>query len=198
MSRLFDTLFGSPLLYAVQPPGHHPHESDWQDYHHYTANRLPRATRLWLLDRGSLTQRLIKSSHGQFKVQVLSQQWQQPRPSEASLLSMPARQKAIIREVLLLCNDEPWVFARSVMPANSLTGRLRRLRKFNNSPLGDMLFRDPSMRRQPFQIAAINGRSLQLPESVREDLPLWGRRCRFELAGKPIMVSEIFLRKFRP
>ncbi|MEE8056986.1 MAG: chorismate lyase [Pseudomonadales bacterium] len=185
-------------MYAVQPPGYHPHESDWQDYRHYTAKRLPRSVRPWLLDRNSLTQRLIKSSHGQFKVKVLTQQWQQPRLSETILLSMRPREKAIIREVALLCAGKPWVFARSVMPARSLQGRLRRLRKFNDSSLGEMLFRDPSMHRHPFQIAAIEGHSKQLPESLRQDLPLWGRRCRFELAGKPIMVSEIFLRNFRP
>ena len=49
------------------------------------------------------------------------------------------------------------VFARSVIPASSLVGQLRRLRKFNDSSLGEMLFRDASMRRHRFQIAAIAG-----------------------------------------
>ncbi len=188
---------GSPLLYAVQPPRYHPHESEWKDYQHYTSGQLPYSVRPWLLDKGSLTQRLIKASQGQFKVKVLSQQWQQPRRSEAVLLGMRAREIAIIREVVLLCAGQPWVFARSVMPASSLTGRLRQLRRFNDRSLGEMLFRDPSMRRQPFQIAVIDGHSKQLPEQLRQDQPLWSRRCRFELADKPIMVSEVFLHNFR-
>ncbi len=185
-------------MYALQPPGYHPKESNWQDYHHFTSTQLPGSVRPWLLDRGSLTQRLIKSSHGQFKVQVLTQQWQRPRLSEATLLGMQTREMAIIREVALLCGGEPWVFARSVMPASSLVGRLRRLRKFNDSSLGEMLFRDPSMRRYPFQIAAIDGNSQQLPASLQHNGELWGRRCRFEMAAKPIMVSEIFLPSFNP
>ena len=111
---------------------------------------------------------------------------------------MRTREMAIIREVALLCADQPWVFARSVMPASSLTGRLRRLRKFGDSSLGDMLFRDPDMQRQPFQVALIDGASEQLPQALRQDQPLWARRCRFELADKPIMVSEMFLRDFKP
>ncbi|ARN73914.1 chorismate--pyruvate lyase family protein [Oceanicoccus sagamiensis] len=185
-------------MYALQPLGYHPKESNWQDYHHFTSSQLPGKVRPWLLDRGSLTQRLIKSSKGQFKVQVLSQQWQRPRLSEATLLGLQHREMAIIREVALLCAGQPWVFARSVIPASSLVGRLRRLRKFNDSSLGEMLFRDPSMRRYPFQIAAIDGQSPQLPASMQASGQLWGRRCRFELAARPIMVSEIFLPDFIP
>jgi chorismate--pyruvate lyase len=185
-------------LYAVHPLGYHPRESNWQDYHHYSSIKLPSTIKPWLLDRGSLTQRLIKASNGRFKVKVLSQQWQQPRWSEAVLLSMGHREQAIIREVVLLCDDQPWVFARSVIPAQSLVGRLRRLRKFNDSSLGAMLFRDPSMHRRPFQIATIEGNSPQIPEHLRQQQTLWGRRCRFELAKKPIMVSELFLHRFEP
>ncbi len=62
-----------PTLYAVQPSRYHPREANWQDYHHYTATQLSSAVRPWLLDRGSLTRRLIKVSGNQFKVQVLQQ-----------------------------------------------------------------------------------------------------------------------------
>ncbi|MEH6557565.1 MAG: chorismate lyase [Oceanicoccus sp.] len=187
-----------PTLYAVQPSGYQPREPNWQDYHHYTATQLPSAVRPWLLDRGSLTRRLIKASNNRFRVQVLQQSWQQPRRSEASLLGMSHREMAIVREVILLCADEPWVFARSVIPARSITGRLRRLRKFDDSSLGEMLFKDPSMRRKAFQIARIDGGSEQIPAPLRQSHLLWGRRCRFELASQPIMVSEIFLAPFSP
>ena len=198
-------------MYAVQPSGYHPGESNWQDFrhyhniqnheiqhHHYTGTGLPTRAREWLLDPGSLTKRLVKASQGHFEVRVLQQRWGQPRLSEARLLGMNNREAAIIREVALMCAGEPWVFARSIIPASSLTGRLRRLRKFNNSSLGEMLFQDKSMQRHPFQLAAIDGNSEQIPKQLREPHTLWGRRCRFELAHKPLMVSEIFLKQFRP
>lgn len=195
------------------------YSTQWADYHHYinvgatsldidlahiradltgALYRLPREVRPWLLDPGSLTQRLIKASDNHFQVQVLTQRWQRPRQSEMQLLDMAPRSMAIVREVALLCRGQPWVFARSVLPASSLSGRLRRLRQFDNSSLGEMLFRDPSMRRQPFQIAVIDGNSEQIPSHLRQSSPLWGRRSRFELTGKPLMVSEIFLETFHP
>jgi len=184
-------------LYALHTTGYQPEESNWQDFRRFTAAELPPGSREWLLDQGSLTKRLIKRSGGTFYVQLLSQRWQRPRPSEVRLLGMPERELAIVREVALMCFDQPWVFARSVIPASSLTGRLRQLRHLETRPLGAMLFSDPGMRRQPFELAAIDGDSLQIPESLRQQQTLWGRRCRFELSDKPIMVSEIFLPGFR-
>lgn len=177
--------------------GYHPEESNWQHLRRYHAAQLPCGTREWLLDQGSLTQRLIKRSQGHFGVQLISHSWQQPRLTEARLLGMGHREQAIIREVVLQCFNQPWVFARSVIPASSLNGHLRQLRQLKTRPLGAILFKDPSMRRQPFQLASINGNDPQIPEQLHQSEKLWGRRCRFELAGKPIMVSEIFLPGFK-
>ena len=182
---------------AIPTQRYHPSEALWQDYHRFTASELPKHIRPWILDSGSLTQRLIKASQGQFAVQVLKQEWQRPRLSEAQLLDMQPREMAIIREVALLCKGVPWVFARSVIPASSLQGHLRRLRKFDNSSLGAMLFSDPSMRRAPFQLAKLNRFSHQLPTHLQQNSELWGRRSRFELGGKPLMVSEVFLQAFK-
>jgi chorismate--pyruvate lyase len=184
-------------LYAVQPPRYQPNEPKWQDYRRYPSAELPAPTRLWLLDTGSLTQRLVTASGGAFRVVVLSQAWQRPSLSETIVLDMPHRQLAIVREVILMCHDRAVVFARSVIPATSLTGRLRHLRHFDNSSLGELLFRDKSMRRRPFQLTRINGDSEKIPRNLRQKDKLWGRRSRFELAKKPIMVSEIFLTHFQ-
>ena len=189
---------GSPLLYAFHMTGRHPEESNWQDLRRYNATQLPTSTRQWLLDQGSLTQRLIKRSAGQFAVHLMSQAWQRPRHSEARLLGMAHREQAIVREVVLKCFDQPWVFARSVIPASSLNGHLRQLRQLKTQPLGAMLFKDPGMHRQPFQLACISGDDPQIPAQLHQSMQLWGRRCRFELSDKPIMVSEIFLPNFKP
>jgi len=185
-------------LYAVQAPRYQPTESKWRHYRHYRRDQLPAAISQWLLDSGSLTRRLIAASNNTFSVQVLSQQWQRPRLSERLLLDMGPRDIAIVREVALRCSGVPWVFARSVIPAASLTGPLNHLRKLSSSPLGEMLFRDPGMRRTPFQLASVAGDSAQIPAPLQQQQALWGRRSRFELQGKALMVSELFLPSFRP
>jgi chorismate--pyruvate lyase len=184
-------------LYADQSHRYRRRENLWLDVRQCSEPQLPSSIKSWLLDKGSLTQRLIKSSAGDFKVSILSQGWHRPRHSEAKLLGMHYREQAIIREVVLMCANERWVFARSIIPASSVTGRLRHLSKFDDRPLGAVLFKDPSMQRRPFEIIKMAGNSYQLPPQLHQPTSLWGRRCRFELSGKPLMVSEIFLPSFK-
>lgn len=184
-------------MYAVHHHRYQPDEPAWRELHRYTGAELPREIRPWLLDPGSLTARLIVASEGNFRVKVLQQSWQRPRFSERRLLGMQDREVGIVREVELHCNNEPWVFARSVIPASSVQGRLRHLRKFKDSALGAMLFSDPGMHRAPYELARLRGDSMTLPANLCSGEALWGRRSCFYLSGLPLMVSEIFLPAFR-
>lgn len=174
-------------------------EPRWYNCLH--ANRLVAdpGLRAWLLDRGSLTERLIRFSGGHFRVEIISQRMEVPRPSEQQLLGITPRQPALIREVMLIGCDRPWVYARSVIPQQTLTGRLRSLRKLDNRPLGALLFSDPGMSRGPIEVAWQNSRTLPLPGPLRElraQIP--GRRSVFRLDGKPLLVCEMFLPDFPP
>ena len=171
----------------------------WKDYRATVSLDIPLQWQCWLLDRGSLTQRLTTASHGAFRVQILRQQIMRPQLSEQQLLHMPNRSLAVVREVLLYGNDQPWVFARSILPLTSLTGAQRRLRKLDNRPLGALLFADPGMRRGSMQIGRIEARNLPLPNNLNgATKPLWGRRSVFYIDTKPLLVSEIFLPGFCP
>ena len=50
---------------------------------------------------------------------------------------------------------QPWVFARTLIPARTLRGRGRRLTRLGSRPLGQVLFADPKVRRDPVEIARI-------------------------------------------
>jgi chorismate--pyruvate lyase len=171
-------------------------EPDWKPENRITVADLPPATRAWLLDDGSLTSRL--RGLGAFRVQRRFQGWQVPLTSERRLLDQPARQLALVREVALHLDGQPVVFARSVFPVASLTGELIHLRRLQNRSLGEILFRHPGMLRSPFEAALLAGDSAYLPADLRQPAPAWGRRSRFLIAGKSIMVSEVFLQRFRP
>lgn len=173
-------------------------EPRWQSVEQISSGNLPQAVRRWLLDDGSLTGRLIEQDRGPFRVRRLTQGWQVPLPSEQRLLDIPQRQVAIIREVALQQGPLTVVFARSVLPISSLTGRLAHLRRLRNRPLGAILFGNAGMRRSPFELARIAGDSDYLPEALRQAEPAWCRRSRFSLAGGRVMVSEVFLRDFEP
>jgi len=173
-------------------------EPRWQPMGRFTHAVLSPAERAWLGDDGSLTARLMASRRGEFSVQRLHQGWAVPLPSERTLLELPPRQLALVREVALLLDSEAVVFARSVFPVSSLTGSLGHLRKLRNKSLGAILFKHPGMRRCPFELALMTGDSDYLPVELKQSEAAWGRRSRFEISGKKLMVSEVFLRAFTP
>lgn len=164
---------------------------DWRDFRQLHRQQLPDAVRPWLLDRGSLTERLIKASNSNFRVELISQRWGVPTADEAALLALKPRQQALIREVLLVCNDEPWVYARSILPFNSLQGSLRFLRKLKNSALGALLFKDPYLMRSHFEVANIKLPNPLIP--IDASTSVFGRRSLFILHDQPLSVAEIFL-----
>jgi len=161
-------------------------DTRWTTYRRPNSLQAPHLWRQWLCDRGSLTEHLISASENQFRVAVQQQGWFLPSRSEAKILGINQRQVALIREVNLLGGDQPLVYARTVIPADTLTGEQKQLAMLGNRSLGTLLFSDKSMRRGKFQIS-----KLKLPsgESV------WARRSIFYLSGKPLLVCEVFLPK---
>lgn len=145
----------------------------------------------WLLDTCSLTQKLIEKSHGNFSVELIQQSIQQVLFSEKKALHIAHRQWALIREVILYGQQTPWVYARTVIPLPTLHGPLRRLHYLGNKPLGEQLFTDPSMQREPVEIAQLPYELL--PKKLHIQESTWGRRSVFRLSNKPLLVTEVFL-----
>ena len=173
-------------------------EPDWQPAGRFSSDELPSDVRAWVTDEGSLTDRLKALGRGEFRVQRLLQEWQAPLSSEQRLLDLPPDQLGLVREVALTLNNLPVVFARSVFPESSLTGSLEHLRTLENQSLGAILFSHPDMLRRPFELAYIPGDSPYLRAELHQAGPAWGRRSRFEIEGKPLLVSEVFLEPFAP
>ncbi|MEZ5503013.1 MAG: chorismate lyase [Halioglobus sp.] len=173
-------------------------EPRWRPLGRYTSGVLTPQVRAWLTDNSSLTARLMASGQGEFSVVRLFQGWEVPLRSESRLLAIPSRQVALVREVALLLGSDAVVFARSVFPVSSLVGALAHLRRLQNESLGAILFRHPGMRRSPFELALMPGNSDYLPGELQQSGAAWGRRSRFEIEGKRLMVSEVFLRAFIP
>ncbi len=182
----------------ANPPASGDRDPRWRPEQQFTALELPAACRRWLLDNDSLTARLIAMDAGTFSVRRLYQGWQVPLPSEQTLLQVPPRQRALVREVLLRLDHRAVVFARSVFPISSLSGELAHLRKLQNRSLGAILFRYPAMQRSPFELARIAGDSAYMATWVSQQEDAWARRSCFDIGGKRLLVSEVFLQGFTP
>ena len=172
-------------------------EPHWSAQSHLLRTRVPADRLGWLLDTESLTHRVRHACDGGFRVRVLSQGWGRPLRSEARVLRLRGTERCLVREVQLLCDERPWVFARTIIPVTTLRGPQRRLARLGSRPLGAILFADPSMRRGAVQIAAITTRHGMFARATSElkqrPAQIWGRRSVFRVGGKPLLVSEIFL-----
>lgn len=172
-------------------------EPVWRSHAMLMSHEVPSDIAPWLFEQGSLTRRILLHCTKQFRVEVLSQKWQRPMLNEALRLGAQPEQHALIREVLLYCGDTPWVFARSVLPRKTLTGPHRFLGKLGNRPLGEILFSDPSIKRDDLEVAEIKkGQRMYSCATECLDNPpdfVWGRRSIFYLHKKPLLVNEIFL-----
>jgi len=177
--------------------GKHRYEPRWQPHSPLARHGASAELLDWLLDPTSLTRRLQQSCGGQFRVEPTGQYWQRPMLNEAQALGVLPHERCFVREVRLLCDDQPWVFARTVIPVRTLTGPRRRLSRLGKKPLGAVLFADPSMQRSGIEIASlVPGQTLftRAVDGLREQPGMiWGRRSAFFLNHKPLLVSEIFL-----
>ncbi len=158
----------------------------------------PKATlRCWLFDPASLTQRVQQACAGTFRVRVERQGWGRPRLDECRVLGLRSARRALIREVHLLCDEQPWVFARTIIPVTTLRGPQRQLAHLGSRPLGALLFADPQMRRGVVEVSRIVPGDVLFTDAVaglrQPPAEIWGRRSVFWLGGKPLLVSEIFL-----
>lgn len=169
----------------------------WAISHRWRRSQLPAVLIDWLLDTGSLTDRLKRACPGCFSVRVLDEGWQRPRLDEALTLNMPQATVGWVRQVQLLCDGEPWVFARTIVPATTLTGPQRQLAYLGDKPLGAFLFADPAMQRGPVELACIRpGQAMfscATEGLARSPRQIWGRRSVFRVGGKPLLVAEVFL-----
>ena len=154
------------------------------------------AYRKWLIDSGSLTARL-QSRYSHFAVKPVAVKYAKAIQDEAALLHLPARKTALIREVLLIGNNQPVVFAHSVLPRTSLRGAWNGLGRLGNKPLGATLFANPKVKRTPLEYKKL---SRQNPISMRvaehmltPPKAMWARRSVFSLNCAKILVTEVFL-----
>jgi len=183
---------------ALHNIGRHVNEPVWKPKYQWIGEKIPASFSCWLHDEGSLTKQIINACAEQFRVHVLNQHWGIPMLNESLRLQSNPGEFALIREVILYCGDEPWVYARTIMPRKTLTGKQRHLLMLGTKPLGAILFSDPNMHRDEIEIARINRQhdifaTAMTGHDDKYD-EIWGRRSIFYIGKqKPLLVNEVFL-----
>lgn len=118
---------------------------------------------------------------------------------EAAELGLPPGQRALVREVTLLCDGQPVVFAHSLLPRFPRGILARWLSRLGSRPLGSLFFLHPGFRRGPLLARRLDRRhplfhraiqALQLCGSPPK--ALWARRSGFSFGKQTVWVTEIF------
>ena len=117
--------------------------------------------------------------------------------NEAVRLGVSPDRMALVRQVYLLCDHRPLVYARTVIPLSTLSGPERHLACLGNRPLGAVLFAAPNMSRDEIEVACIRPGQRIFTRATNalavKPEAIWGRRSVFYLSGKPLLVNEVFL-----
>ena len=120
--------------------------------------------------------------------------------SESRALGIKPRHLGHVREITMGTKNEHWLFARTVIPMNTLKGNAKRLARMNGTPLGRVLFGQINAKRVQMSLDIVFVEDLILSENmdlsgfnVPEDFPLWQRRSIFELESGPLLIIETFL-----
>lgn len=137
------------------------------------AQNPPESAKSWLTDDESLSKKL-QQKFANFSVNVLSQTQSQVHDNEVDLIT--PNTDCIVREVQLLGNQQPVVFARSIIP---ITNDTKDLLDIGCKPLGEILFNSPKIIRGQLQITNAGD--------------IWGRRSTFIIGDTQLLVSEFFL-----
>ncbi len=158
---------------------------------------IPGSFRAWIEHAGSFMQRLVQHHIADARIHVLKQRWLRPKVDEKRLLGIEGSAPALVREVLIRSEGKQWMFARTVIPRDTLTGEEQQLAHLKDRPLGSVLFKDPTMKRSEFEFARLQSGEkwhAQIAHVAGCALPdLWARRSLFSLQGKSLLLTEVFL-----
>lgn len=126
--------------------------------------------------------------------------------SESRNLRMPRARRVLERQVLLLCDAQPTVFAHTVTDVARVSRDWPFFNGLGNRALGVALFANPLIQRIAFEYTRLNAadwlyiatQKALCQSGFASDLPvyLWARRSVFTHSRRPnsrMMVTEVML-----
>ena len=135
----------------------------------------------WLLESGPITNRIKLSQ--EFELELLNDEIDEFSKEEELFLNSVSKTFRV-RRVILLGNNTPVVYAKSVIPSSTIENGLSSLGKIGNAPLGDILFTPGVFTKLEMVCASFLS---------KEKNVYWGRKIKYSVNSEPISVMEVFL-----
>ena len=134
----------------------------------------------WLNEPGSITSRI--KSFSDFKLKLLRDGPGEVDSADDDLIISNYKENNI-REVLLYSDEEPIIYAKSIIPLETIRLGLGVLGNLKENPLGDILFSNPEIKKKHMLFAKF--------ESNKKIF--YGRKGIYTVKGFPFSVCEVFL-----
>ena len=134
----------------------------------------------WLTESGSITSRI--KSFSNFRLKLLRDGPGEVDTLEDDLIITNYKENNI-REVVLYSDEEPFIYAKSILPLETIRLGLGALGSLKENPLGDILFSNPKIKKKYMLFAKF--------ESNKRIF--YGRKGIYTVKGYPFSVCEIFL-----
>lgn len=169
----------------------------WQPLSTLSISEIPLKFRDAFTSKDSMTHHFKKQLGTDFHLSLLGQTSQRLLESESMVLHLDPNEKHVVREIVMGKQDEPWLFARCVLPNNLFSGETATLfSTLGQKPLGELLFNDPTLKRSEFEWGIINKEEQDYPlllSFLTNNTVIWARRSLFIFKEKPLCLSEFFL-----
>ena len=134
----------------------------------------------WLNESGSITSRI--KSFSNFRLKLLRDGPGEVNAAEDDLIITNYKENNI-REVVLFSDEEPFIYAKSILPLETIRLGLDALGNLKENPLGDILFSNPEIKKEYMLFSKF--------ESNKRIF--YGRKGIYTVKGYPFSVCEIFL-----
>lgn len=156
--------------------------SSWNTYEAIEHELTNTEIKSWLLEQGPITKRI--KSIAEFRLELIQDELSDATDDEILFLKIDS-EEIRIREVILFGNENPMVFARTIIPDTTIEKGLKELGKIGNKPLGDILFEKDIFSKEDIVFASFKDK-----ESL-----FWGRKIKYTVKDQPFSVMEVFLIK---
>lgn len=154
--------------------------STWNSYEAIELQIDNDEVKSWLLENGPITKRI--KSKKEFKLQLVQDEVSSVEKIERAFLDYYLNDIQV-REVVLFGNEHPMVFARTLIPVQTIQKGFAGLGEIGNKPLGDILFEKNIFTKGETVFASFN---------YKKEL-FWGRKTKYTVRGYPFSVMEVFL-----
>lgn len=167
---------------------------DWQPL---TQVSIPEPALDWIGYELSMSARLKECCDHSLEIQLIRHEWGYASGQDSLYLNIPERSPVICREVILRCFQEPWMYARTVLPKNLVDAVGDELLELGARPIGEVLFADPDMTRSDFEVANLRAGVAEYDRAKQYSgcsyPSLWARRSIFDLPHQgQCAITEVF------